>query len=63
MRTRNKEFLKLVWNELFNFVLKPYLFENYEELFEVDELHINLFEYGEDHTKFNIGKDDTIKAK
>lgn len=48
MRTRNENFLRLVWTALWSFVKKPSLFDNYNELYEVDKLHSRLLTHGDE---------------
>lgn len=59
--TRNENFSKLVLNAFLRFVKKPSLFNNLEELFEVDELHTTLYRLGNFHTQ--VGGDQINRGE
>lgn len=48
IRTKNKEFQKSVKCTYLSFVKKPSLFDNFNELTELDELHVNVFKHDEE---------------
>lgn len=57
VRTKNKKFLKKVWYAFLSFVKNASLFKNSEELFVVDELHVNLFQLEEDLSNIDYYKE------
>lgn len=55
-RTISDELINLVYKTFFYFVKQPHLFQNAPELFEVDELHQNLYERA--YSQINVDKDE-----
>lgn len=61
--TQNKKFTRLVWTALLDFVEKPLLFNNFDELLEVDKLHISLYKVDDHRIGFSKDVNSRYKSK